>query len=159
MGHKFLKHIERTRLLLFMVDIFGFQLSPRHTHRDCLSNIYALNKELELYDPELLEKPCVLLLNKMDREGAKELLSNLKPFLKDLNSSLSACPDELRPKRVIQFKHILPISAKNSARISEVKQNLRATLDDLAEHQLVTDPKVLKDQLQQRVGVIGPKIT
>lgn len=159
MGHKFLKHIERTRLLLFMVDIFGFQLSPRHAHRDCLSNIYALNKELELYDPELLEKPCVLLINKMDKEGAQELLSNLKPSLTDLNCSLSACPDELRPNRVIKFKHILPISAKNSARINQVKQKLRGTLDELAEEQLVTDSKLLKEQLQQRVGVIGPKIT
>jgi len=69
MGHKFLKHIERTRLLVFMVDIFGFQLSPRHPHRDCVANIFALNKELELYDPSLLEKPSVLLLNKMDKEG------------------------------------------------------------------------------------------
>ncbi|XP_017859231.1 PREDICTED: GTP-binding protein 10 homolog [Drosophila arizonae] len=159
MGHKFLKHIERTRLLLFMVDIFGFQLSPRHAHRDCLSNIYALNKELELYDPELLEKPCVLLINKMDKEGAQELLLNLKPCLTDLNSSLSACPGELRPNRVIRFKHILPISAKNSGRIIQVKQKLRGTLDELAEEQLVTDSKVLKEQLKQRVGVIGPKIT
>ncbi|GBP09604.1 GTP-binding protein 10 homolog [Eumeta japonica] len=55
MGHKFLKHVERTRLLLFMVDIFGFQLSPQHEKRDCLENIFALNKELELYDPSLLE--------------------------------------------------------------------------------------------------------
>ncbi|XP_064554294.1 GTP-binding protein 10 homolog [Drosophila montana] len=159
MGHKFLKHIERTRLLLFMVDIFGFQLSPRHLHRDCLSNIYALNKELELYDPTLLEKPCVLLLNKMDKEGAQQLLKNLKPSIKDLSSGLAACPEELRPSRVLKFEHILPISAKNSARITQVKQQLRETLDELAEQHLVADNQQLKEQLQQRVGVIGPKIT
>ncbi|EDW63351.1 GTP-binding protein 10 homolog [Drosophila virilis] len=159
MGHKFLKHIERTRLLLFMVDIFGFQLSPRHPHRDCLSNIYALNKELELYDPTLLEKPCVLLLNKMDKEGAKQILQNLKPSIKDLSNGLPACPEELRPSRVLKFKHILPISAKNSARITQVKQQLRETLDELAAQHLVTDNQQLKEQLQQRVGVIGPKIT
>lgn len=159
MGHKFLKHIERTRLLLFMVDIFGFQLSPRHPHRDCLSNIYALNKELELYDPTLLEKPCVLLLNKMDKEGAQQILQNLKPSINDLSNGLAACPEELRPSRVLKFEHILPISAKNSARITQVKQQLRATLDELAEQHLVTDNQQLKEQLQQRVGVIGPKIT
>ncbi|XP_062142354.1 GTP-binding protein 10 homolog [Drosophila sulfurigaster albostrigata] len=122
MGHKFLKHIERTRLLLFMVDIFGFQLSPRHPHRDCLTNIYALNKELELYDPTLLEKPCVLLLNKMDKEGAKDILTRLKPSIKDLQSGLAECPEEVRPNKVLKFYHILPISAKNSARITQVKK-------------------------------------
>lgn len=159
MGHKFLKHIERTRLLLFMVDIFGFQLSPKHPHRDCLSNIYALNKELELYDPTLLEKPCVLLLNKMDKEGAQDLLKKLKPRIRDLNSSLSECPEEVRPSRVLKFEHILPISAKNSTRITQVKQLLRDTLDTIAAEHMVVDNEVLKEQLQQRVGVRGPKIT
>lgn len=72
MGHKFLKHVERTRLLLIIVDVFGFQLSQSHRRRNCLENIYALNKELELYDKTLLEKPCVLLVNKMDKDGAIE---------------------------------------------------------------------------------------
>ncbi|XP_060665813.1 GTP-binding protein 10 homolog [Drosophila nasuta] len=159
MGHKFLKHIERTRLLLFMVDIFGFQLSPRHPHRDCLTNIYALNKELELYDPSLLEKPCVLLLNKMDKEGAKDILTRLKPNIKDLQSGLAECPEEVRPNRVMKFYHILPISAKNSARIAQVKRQLRETLDDVAAEQFVADEYQIKEKLQQRVGVIGPKIS
>lgn len=159
MGHKFLKHIERTRLLLFMVDIFGFQLSPKHPHRDCLSNIYALNKELELYDPTLLEKPCVLLLNKMDKEGAQDLLQKLKPSIKDLNSGLAECPAEVRPSKVLKFERIIPISAKNSARITQVKKQLRETLDTVAAERMVVDNELLKEQLQQRVGVRGPKIT
>lgn len=44
MGHKFLKHVERTKLLLLVVDINGFQLSPRHTPRTCLENILLLNR-------------------------------------------------------------------------------------------------------------------
>ncbi|KAH8376811.1 hypothetical protein KR093_001452 [Drosophila rubida] len=159
MGHKFLKHIERTRLLLFMVDIFGFQLSPRHPHRDCLTNIYALNKELELYDPTLLEKPCVLLLNKMDKDGASDIFTRLKPNIKDLESRLAECPEEVRPSRVLKFKYILPISAKNSARITQVKKQLRESLDEVAAEQFVADGQQIKEKLQQRVGVIGPKIT
>ncbi|EDV99400.1 GTP-binding protein 10 homolog [Drosophila grimshawi] len=159
MGHKFLKHIERTRLLLFIVDIFGFQLSPRHPHRDCLANIYALNKELELYDPTLLEKPCLLLLNKMDKEGAQDILAKVEPSIRDLSVGLAECPEEVRPSRVLKFEHILPISAKNATRISQVKKQLRKTLDELAEEQLVVDGQVLKEQLQQRVGIRGPKIT
>lgn len=77
MGYKFLKHIERTRLLVMVVDIFGFKLSPSHPHRSNIENIYALNKELELYDESLFEKPCILLLNKIDLNTSKRDLSEL----------------------------------------------------------------------------------
>ncbi|KAH8325728.1 hypothetical protein KR067_005919 [Drosophila pandora] len=159
MGHKFLKHIERTRLMVFMVDIFGFQLSPRHPHRDCLANIYALNRELELYDPSLLEKPSVLLLNKMDKEGAHEILTKVKPIIDDLASGLEQCPEELRPKQVLKFESVVPISAMNSTKVVQVKSQLRRTLIRLAEKQFVVDSEEVKEKLQQRVGVVGPKVT
>lgn len=44
MGHSFLKHVERTKLLLLVVDINGFQLSPQYPHRSCLETIMLLNK-------------------------------------------------------------------------------------------------------------------
>lgn len=44
MGHKFLKHVERTKLLLMIVDINGFQLSPQHTYRSCMDTIVLLMK-------------------------------------------------------------------------------------------------------------------
>nr|CAD7604186.1 unnamed protein product [Timema genevievae] len=84
MGHKFLKHVERTKMLLLIVDIGGFQLSPRHTPRSCLETVLLLNKELELYKEDLLEKPAVLVVNKMDSEGADEKLRAIQSHLKDL---------------------------------------------------------------------------
>ena len=44
MGHKFLKHVERTKLLLMVVDVGGFQLSYRHKARSALETILLLNK-------------------------------------------------------------------------------------------------------------------
>lgn len=44
MGHNFLKHVERTKLLLFMVDIHGFRLSMNHPQRTALETILLLNK-------------------------------------------------------------------------------------------------------------------
>lgn len=84
MGHKFLKHIERTRLLVMVVDLFGFKLSNAHHLRTCLQNIFALNKELELYDKELMEKPCILLLNKIDVPGAEKKYHEIKEKISDL---------------------------------------------------------------------------
>lgn len=52
MGHQFLKHIERTKLLLMIVDINGFQLSPQHPHRSCLETIMLLTKVV--YNPHSL---------------------------------------------------------------------------------------------------------
>lgn len=44
MGHKFLKHIERSSLLLMVVDIMGFQLTPQCEHRNCVESVILLNK-------------------------------------------------------------------------------------------------------------------
>lgn len=159
MGHKFLKHIERTRLLFLMVDVFGFQLSVKHEKRNCLENIYALNKELELYDASLLDKPCVLLINKMDVDGAADILKNIKPFIKNLELGLEKCPEVIRPNKLIEFERIIPVSAKNSARVNEVKENLRIILDELAERQVLPAEEEIVQKLRHKVGERGPKIT
>lgn len=44
MGHRFLKHVERTKVLLLIVDINGFQLSPQYPLRSCMETIFLLNK-------------------------------------------------------------------------------------------------------------------
>lgn len=88
MGYKFLKHVERTRLLLMVVDLFGFQLSNAHHQRTCLENIYALNKELEMYDKELLKKPCILLLNKIDQDGSQDKYDEIKEKVLNLSGEL-----------------------------------------------------------------------
>lgn len=89
MGHKFLKHIERTRLLVMVVDIFGFKLSATHRHRTCVENVFALNKELELYDESLFEKPCILLLNKIDELHDPNEIRAMCERLRNLNGKWS----------------------------------------------------------------------
>ena len=129
MGHQFLKHVERTSLLLLIIDIFGFQLSHNHLKRNCLENIYALNKELELYDATLLEKPSILLVNKMDKNGSEEEFLRYENYFNDLTLGLDECPKEIRPEQLIKFERIIPISAKDNKEINKVKLQVREVLD------------------------------
>lgn len=136
LGHKFLKHVERTRMLLVMVDIFGFQLSPKHKKRNYLETIYALNRELELYDRSILDMPAILLLNKTDKEDASKELNRFEKILPRLEDGLELCPPELRPEQLLKFEHIIPVSAKESNKIDKVKEVIRDVLDRDAEAQL-----------------------
>jgi GTP-binding protein len=60
LGHQFLRHIERARLLLHLVDVSPFAEHPP------LEAFQTMQRELELYKPELLEKPMLVALNKID---------------------------------------------------------------------------------------------
>ncbi|CAH0556661.1 unnamed protein product [Brassicogethes aeneus] len=159
MGHKFLKHVERTKLLLMIVDINGFQLSPQYPHRDCMETIMLLNKELEMYDETLLSKPSMILINKMDSEGAKEKfievkdkIRNFSDFVKDYSN------EEMRPENPIKFCDIMCISAKESSSdVAMVKEKLRHLLDVFAElEESENDSKNMYDDLKKNMQVKGP---
>ena len=60
LGHQFLRHIERTRVLIHLVDDASTE------GRDPIDDIYKINKELEAYDPKLMERPQVIAANKTD---------------------------------------------------------------------------------------------
>ena len=66
MGDKFLKHVERTSVLLHIIDI---SVEP---HTSAWSNFTAINQELERYKPEMTAKPQVVALNKIDLPDVKE---------------------------------------------------------------------------------------
>ena len=76
MGIKFLKHVERTSVLLHIIDI------STEPDNNAWSNFTAINKELEHYNPELMDKPQIVALNKIDlpyvRENAKKEVALFK---------------------------------------------------------------------------------
>lgn len=136
MGHRFLKHVERTKLLLLVVDINGFQLSPQHEHRNCLDTIVLLNKELEMYKKDLIDKPSMVIINKMDSEGAQEKYNQVVDKIRHLDEAIMDYPEEFRPERTLKFDEIVPLVAKQrddepkiGASIEYVKDRLRKLLD------------------------------
>ncbi len=77
LGHRFLRHVERTRFLLHVLDISGSE------GRDPLEDYEIVNKELEKYNPILYERPQIIVANKMDITGAEENLARLRKKLGD----------------------------------------------------------------------------
>jgi GTP-binding protein len=72
LGHEFLRHIERTRILLHLVDMSGFD------GKDPFTSIKMINEELKKHSPKLMKKPMVIVANKMDLTGTDDALKELK---------------------------------------------------------------------------------
>lgn len=154
MGHKFLKHVERTKLLMFIVDVQGFQLSPKHGYRSCLETVVLLNKEIELYKPDLLKMPAMIIVNKMDTDNADNILKEIKPALHNLSSYVSTCPEEIRPRQVIHFDDILPASliSKDEKTIGAIKDRIRSILDRYEAKKHDSEFDNLDSQLMERLN-------
>lgn len=111
LGHAFLKHIERTKVMIHMVDAASVE------GRDPVADIYAINQELENYNPELLKKPQVIAANKIDA------------IYKEDESALPALRKEFEPQGI----KIYPISAVSGKGLKELLyyvNELLSTIDD-----------------------------
>jgi len=104
LGHEFLRHIERCKILVLLLDMAGTD------GRQPWDDYESLLEELGQYDPTLLDKPRLLVANKMDEPVAEE---NLKKF-----------------KRRIRKTPVLPIAAAFDQGIDEFKKRIR---DEVAE--------------------------
>jgi GTP-binding protein len=78
LGHQFLRHLARTRLLLHLVDIAPFDEAV-----DPVREAHAIVEELRKYDESLYQKPRWLVLNKMDAIHADDRSERLQQFLHD----------------------------------------------------------------------------
>lgn len=79
LGDKFLRHIERTKVIAHVVDMSGYE------GRDPFDDYQQINNELENFNPKLLNKPQIIIANKMDMPGA---LDNLEKFKKKVNDEV-----------------------------------------------------------------------
>lgn len=95
LGHEFLRHIVRCRLLLFVLDMAGSE------GRDPVQDFKTLRAELDFYDPTLTKRPWAVVANKMDLEPAAE---NLKRF-----------------KRSVRKAAIFPVTAQTGEGLEPLK--------------------------------------
>lgn len=101
LGHEFLRHIERCRLLLFVIDMAGSE------GRDPRDDFAQLRKEISLYQPELAKRAFLILANKMDLPDAAE---NLRAF-----------------KRKVRYP-VIALAAENSDGLVVLREKLREAL-------------------------------
>ncbi len=76
LGDRFLKHIERTRVIAHVIDMSGSE------GRDPLEDYHIINKELEEFSPKMMKKPQIIVANKMDIDEAKDNLEKFKKVVK-----------------------------------------------------------------------------
>jgi GTP-binding protein len=98
LGHDFLRHIVRCKLLVFVLDMAGSE------GREPLEDLQSLRKELDLYDPMLSERAWIVVANKMDLPGAKTKLKHFRTRYKKIE--------------------VFPVSAEKGEGLDALKQRL-----------------------------------
>lgn len=126
LGHEFLKHIERTKVIIHMVD--GASVEGR----DPIDDINKINKELELYNPELLKKPQVIAANKMDAYYDDGETPNIIDRLKA----------EFEPKGIKVFS----ISAVSGTGLNELLYHVNDMLKSMPKEPIVYEPDFVYEQ-------------
>lgn len=114
LGHEFLRHIERTRVLIHIVDAASTE------GRDPVADIYAINKELEAYNEEIAARPQVIAANKTDVLGDNE-------------EPIQRLKDEFEPQGIKVF----PISAVAGKGLKELLYYVRELLDQAPQEAIV----------------------
>lgn len=120
LGHDFLRHVERTRVLIHVIDAAGTE------GRDPLDDFNQINEELRLYQPHLAERPQIIALNKLDLPEAVENFERLRdalPVLQEHIFGISAVIGEgVQPmlRLVAEMMRAMPNPLANLPRSTEV---------------------------------------
>lgn len=110
LGHEFLKHIERTKVIIHMVDAAASE------GRDPVEDIQIINQELKAYNPELLTRPQVIAANKVDIF-----------FRDEMEHAISALKKKFEPDGILVF----PISAVSGQGVRELLYYVKELLSKL----------------------------
>ncbi|MEC0203498.1 GTPase ObgE [Paenibacillus lautus] len=96
LGHEFLRHVERTRVIVHVVDMAGTE------GRDPFEDWEKINDEIRLYNPVLVERPQIVAANKMDMPEAEEYLAAFKEKVKEIRPDIEVMPISSLTRQGIQ---------------------------------------------------------
>ena len=126
LGHEFLRHIERTKVIIHIVDAAGTE------GRDPIEDIYAINKELEAYNADIAKRPQVIAANKIDAiydDGSG-------------NDPVSALKAEFEPQGIKVF----PISAISGKGLKELLYEVNHMLEEIHEEPTVFEQEYFPEE-------------
>ena len=126
LGHEFLRHIERTKVIIHIVDAAGTE------GRDPIEDIYAINKELEAYNADIAKRPQVIAANKTDAiydDGTG-------------NDPVSALKAEFEPQGIKVF----PISAISGKGLKELLYEVHNMLEEIHEEPTVFEQEYFPEE-------------
>lgn len=124
LGHEFLRHIERTRVMIHLVDAASTE------GRDPVEDIYAINKELENYNADISKRPQIIAANKIDciyADGEEDPVERIRA--------------EFEPKGV----KVMAISAVTGQGLKELLYAVRELLDELPKEPIVFEQEFFPD--------------
>ncbi len=130
LGHEFLRHIERTKVIIHIVDAAGTE------GRDPIEDIYAINKELEAYNADIAKRPQVIAANKIDAiydDGSG-------------NDPVSALKAEFEPKGI----KVYPISAVSGQGLKELLYEVNNMLESIDEEPTVFEQEYFPEEATTR---------
>lgn len=130
LGHEFLRHVERTKVIIHMVDAASSE------GRDPIDDINKINAELEAYNAELAVKPQIIAANKTDLIYVQDGVENPVQRLRD----------EFEPKGVKVF----PISAAANKGLEELLYAVRALLDTMDDEPIVYEREYFPEEMYDK---------
>ena len=125
LGLDFLRHIERTKVIIHMVDAASVE------GRDPIADIYAINKELEAYNPEIAARPQVIAANKIDAIWDSE------------NDPVERIRREFEPKGI----RVFPISAVSGQGLKELLYHVKGLLDTMDDKPVVFEQEFFPEDM------------
>ncbi|MCC5911573.1 MAG: GTPase ObgE [Clostridiaceae bacterium] len=131
LGHEFLRHVERTKLLIHVIDIASLE------GRDPLEDFHKINEELKLYSPKLSEKPQIVAANKADIPQSEENIAMVKEKLKESGIEVFVISAATNKGLDQLFTHV-------SAKLKEIEENY---IEETVE---VNEEKVYKLQKEDK---------
>ena len=158
LGHEFLRHIERTALIVHVVDLTG-----DYEGRDPLEDYDIINRELALYADELAARPRIVVANKIDVPGAEEVADRLAERVRE-DSIAAAGGDEFAPSPVdpklyrisaLTGEGVDGLKAAIATKVHELREPLRALSEADVQYEHVWEHKREERDKQFKVVPLG----
>ena len=127
LGHEFLRHIERTKVMIHLVDAASTE------GRDPIEDVYKINEELRAYNEEISKRPQVIAANKIDAI-----------YTEDGEDPVQKLKDEFEPQGIKVF----PISAVTGKGLKELLYYVRDLLNELPQEPMIFEQEFFPDEVR-----------